>query len=138
MMSASDFSPATLLFRPGALGDTVLTLDAIEQLRRRYPGESIELVGNLDAGRLLARWGRVDRVSACDSAEVTGLFVNPPRVADRWRSARRVMLWLPRGEAIASGFQTVSTARVAWSPPEPQPGEAQHVADHLWASVAPL
>ena len=42
-----------LVIRPGALGDTLLTIDALQALRAQISGADIELVGNAAAGALL-------------------------------------------------------------------------------------
>src|SRR5579885_3261045 len=105
-MHATTEPPDIVLFRPGALGDTLLTVDAILRLRRLFPGDRVELVGNRDGGRLLAHWGLVEQATPFDDLDVLGLFSSPPRLPDRWRRAHRAVFWLRQGGALGDAFAT--------------------------------
>lgn len=125
-----------VVFRPGALGDTLLSIDALAALRRRFPGAELELVGNREAGGLLARGGLVDFVSSFDAPEVTALYLSPPTITDRWRHAALVVLWLRDGAPIAEAFRAAGAALVVCAAPAPA-GPDQHVSDHLVCTLAP-
>jgi heptosyltransferase III len=74
-----------LVLRGGALGDLILTLPALRQIRRAYPDASIELRGVLPQAKL-ATPEFVDRVERVDAAELAPLFVDeklPPSLRDR-------------------------------------------------------
>lgn len=126
-----------VVFRPGALGDTILTVDAFAALRGRFPHASIELVGNAQAGAVLEAAGIVQTVTSFDSLEVTGLYLDPPRVPERWATATAAVLWLPRGNPIPDALRAAGVRQVLVAPP-PAPGAATHAADHLVATLAPL
>ena len=64
-----------LVLRGGALGDLILTLPALRQIRRAYPDARIELRGVLPQAKL-ATPEYVDRVERVDAAELAPLFVN--------------------------------------------------------------
>jgi ADP-heptose:LPS heptosyltransferase len=125
-----------VVFRPGALGDTLLTCDALQVLRYRYPDASIELVGNAPAGALLRDAGLVDLVTSFDSAEVTGLFRAKPILPARWQGVHVAVVWLASPEPIAAALRGAGVREVIAAHPEPAQPEV-HVADHLVASVVP-
>jgi hypothetical protein len=136
-VSSNHPAPDILLLRPGALGDTLLTIDAILALRRRFPGASIELVGNAEGGRLHKHWGLVQSALAFDDSGVTALFSIPPQIPPRWRSAHLAVLWLPHSDSQRSAFEAHGVTALAASP-EPAIGATIHVADHLVATLGDL
>jgi len=127
--------PRIVVFRPGALGDTILSIDALAALRSAFPEAMLELVGNREAGSLLAEAGIVDVVTSFETTAVTDLFRTPARVAPGWRDAERVVLWLKGGEPIAEAFRTAGVLLTLAPYMEPSEG---HMADHLVRSLAPL
>ncbi|MBM2809946.1 MAG: rfaC 1 [Chloroflexi bacterium] len=125
-----------LVFRPGALGDTILTVDALAALRVRFPSSAIELIGNADAASPLLRSGLLDSVCSFDAAAVGALFQSQPRVSGRWEGADVVISWM-HATQVAEAFQTRTAARIVFAPPETD-GPPMHVADHLVQTLAPL
>ncbi|MEA2642472.1 MAG: hypothetical protein QOF51_3866 [Chloroflexota bacterium] len=121
---------SVVVLRPGALGDTLVAVDALAALRRAYPGAAIELVGNRTAGDLLRDAGLVDRVVAFDSAEVSPLFLDPPEVAARWHGAALVVVWLNDPLRIADAFGRAGARLIVAASPFPVERDI-HVADHL-------
>ena len=72
---ASGKQPARILvFRGGALGDLLLTLPALDALRRRFPGAHIELVGYERSAVIALASGLVDRLRSLDSARMAIYF----------------------------------------------------------------
>lgn len=74
-----------LVLRGGALGDLILTLPLLREIRNSYKGASTELWGILPQAKL-ATPSFADRVERLDSAELTPLFGTaqmPPRVRRR-------------------------------------------------------
>ncbi len=130
-MHGTTTEPEIVLFRPGALGDTMLTIDAIAAIRRQFPGTSIELVGNADGGRLLAKWGLVERATRFDSAEITPLFGHPPQISERWLGARCAAFWMRDCDHIAEAFRAATGATAICASPDPDAAAEMHVADHL-------
>jgi ADP-heptose:LPS heptosyltransferase len=126
-----------LVFRPGALGDTILTVDALVALRLRFPDAEIELIGNGQAGAVLVESGIVERATSFDSADVTGLFAVPARVSPRWASADVAVLWLRHAEPIAQRLRVAGIGHVIAADP-PIADSRQHAADQLVTTLAPL
>lgn len=125
-----------IVFRPGALGDTMVSLDAIAALKRLFPDAHVELVGNLGAARLLTAAGLVDRATSFDDVEVGGLFSAPPVIPVRWSGAAAVVLWLPHCNQLADAFRSAGTDFVVCAPPLAAP-RGQHVSDYLLTTVDP-
>ncbi|HEX6513267.1 MAG TPA: glycosyltransferase family 9 protein [Chloroflexota bacterium] len=63
------------MYRPGAIGDTILTLPALDALRRRFPGCRITYAGNTAMLPLLP----VEEALSADDARLLPLFGDPPR-----------------------------------------------------------
>jgi len=110
-----------VVFRPGALGDTIVAADALAAIRGSFPSQCTELVGNASAAALLQASGLVDVVTSFDSLDVAGLFGRTPTVAARWRDAELVVLWLKDAEKIAQAFRNAGTRRVVAANPRPAP-----------------
>lgn len=130
----SDCIPGLILaFRPGALGDTLLTIDTLQALRSTYPEAPIELVGHGEAAALLAEAGVINRATAFDALEVTDLYRAPPRVADRWHGARLVVLWMRDAGPVAAAFTAAEVTNVLTA--DPAAGPDLHQADHLTTTL---
>ena len=137
-----------VVFRPGALGDTIVAADALAAIRAAFSDSIVELVGNAPAAALLHASGLVDIVTPFDALDVSALFEAEPLVADRWRDAELVVLWLHNAESIAAAFRGAGARRVAVAAPRsprlypepPPPGEDRgtpvHISDFLLASLA--
>ena len=63
-----------LVVRPGALGDVLLTLPALEALQRGFPNASIEVMGDLAVLELLLGRSVISAVSAFDRPDLAALF----------------------------------------------------------------
>jgi len=135
--------PDILVFRPGALGDTIVTADALAAIRAHYPEATLELVGNAPAAVLLRDSGLVHVVTPFYAAEVMALFAAEPVVAERWRDAELVVLWLTNCEGIAAAFRRAGArAVVPATPPRPdrgpqgrRGGRPRHISDFLVESL---
>jgi len=63
-----------LVIRPGALGDVLLTLPALEKLQAKFPEAAIEVMGDPTVLRLLLGRSVVSSVSSFDQADLAALF----------------------------------------------------------------
>lgn len=66
--------PRILVLRGGAIGDFVLTLPALQALRRRWPEAHIELIGYPHIAALAQAGGLADAVRSLDSARIARLY----------------------------------------------------------------
>lgn len=71
-----------LVLRGGALGDFIVTLPALAQLRRRWPDARIELAGNATAAALALDRGLINAVHSQHEARWSRLFTAEPLPAD--------------------------------------------------------
>jgi heptosyltransferase-3 len=143
-----------VVFRPGALGDTIVAADAVAAIRARYPESTLELVGNAPAGALLRSTGLVDAVTPFDSLEVSRLFGRTPSVIPRWQGAELVVRWLIEAEPIANAFRAAGakavvdgapllgalahSSRADRASPASSPGsKVTHISDFLVATLRP-
>ena len=94
-----------LLYRPGGLGDLLVTLPAIRLAREASPGRRALLAASPAPGRLLARAGAADDVLSCDDPRLRPLF-------DEGAS----------GEAGFGSLPAAPSAFWAWFTKEPPPG----------------
>jgi heptosyltransferase-3 len=67
--------PRFLILRGGAIGDFMMTLPALEALRRRWPACHIEVLGYPHIASLARAGGLADAVQSLDKASVALLFV---------------------------------------------------------------
>ena len=139
-----------VVLRPGALGDTIVSVDAVAALRNRFPRSIIELVGNGAAASLLLEAALIDEATSFDSPDVSALYGSTPEIVDRWRNAKLVVLWLNDADRIAGAFREAGAAMVVVALPHPPRtfgaspasprgrGEttARHVSDYLVETLA--
>ncbi len=58
----------SVVYRPGALGDVIVTLPLLDELRKRFPSDPITLIASPDAGALACASGHADRLLSVDAA----------------------------------------------------------------------
>lgn len=78
--------PRILVLRGGAIGDFVLTLPALQALRRRWPDAHIELVGYPHIVRLAEAGGLVQRIHSLDRAGIARFFALYPQLEESLQS----------------------------------------------------
>lgn len=137
-----------LLLRPGAIGDTLLTVPALVALRRQFPDAAIHVVGNAVAAPLIAgqrdSHGRplVDRWTPFDDPAVTGLFVDggPTHLAERtFGRVGMAVDWCADPEGLlGANLGRLGAGRVVVAPSRPSSDLGIHVADHLLATLGPF
>jgi heptosyltransferase-3 len=126
-----------LVLRPGAIGDTLLTLPALLALRRRFPDMLIEVAGNATALPLAEAAGVVDRWLSFDDARVTRLFVPaPPPPTDAFLGLSAAVAWCADPDGmLAAGLQARGARPVIVAPSRPPASTPMHVAAYLLESL---
>lgn len=131
-----------LLYRSGALGDTLLALPALDALRRRFPGSRVVLAARPAYGAPLLDAGRADALLDAEAPPFHLLYQEPSPgdgldrllqpfgasaffTRDAGGEAARRLAALPRGTHLAA-------------PPFPPEGEEVHVAEWMARALAPL
>lgn len=104
-----DPAPARIVvFRGGALGDTLITLPALSALRTAYPQATVCLVGNPTAATLIREAGWIDEVRSQSDARWSPLFSPGPLPADlqQWLAAADLVVnyWPDPDGRVASHF----------------------------------
>jgi heptosyltransferase-2 len=128
-----------LVLHPGALGDIILSLPALEALRQSCRDPKITLAGNLDYLPLSA-WGYADHVLSLSAVPIHRLYggnAPPPGEADWWRSFARVISWTgsedPEFAAAAAALHPAFKIG-RW---RPRVSEARHAARLFVDSLQP-
>jgi len=73
------------VLRGGAIGDFIVTLPALNALRRRWPDAHVEIVGYPRIAGLAEAAGIADRVVSLDSADVARFFSLCPELSEEQR-----------------------------------------------------
>jgi heptosyltransferase-3 len=129
-----------LVLRPGAIGDTLVTLPALLALRRRFPEASIEAIGNATALPVAQASGLIDRWLPFDDGRVTRLFMPAePPPDDHFLGTDVAVAWGRDADGtLARALASRGASPVIVAPSRPDPNQPEHVARHLLRSLAPL
>ena len=132
--------PRLLVLRPGAIGDTILTLPALSALRRSFPDAALIVAGNPAALPLVEAADLLDAWVSFDDARVTRLFVpGPPQPSDPFTNVTTAVAWCADPDGVLrSGLQARGAQQVVIAPSRPRGPESIHVACHLLRTVADL
>ncbi|HZC06006.1 MAG TPA: glycosyltransferase family 9 protein, partial [Ktedonobacterales bacterium] len=135
--------------RPGALGDTLLTLPALAALRRWAPEARLTFIARADTLPLAQASGLTDCAWSWDSPDWSVIFASEPMtVTEAAQSALGdadvVIVWASDPDAmIARRLASLGAKRVIVAPALPpedatSAGERAHIAVWLIGALAPL
>jgi ADP-heptose:LPS heptosyltransferase len=132
-----------VVYRPGALGDTLLTFPTLGALRKRWPDAHITLICRADVHALALASGLADRVYSHELAVWTCLFQDDQAPADAaqevFGAADLALAWAPDADgAAARRLRALGAREVVVAAPPPQAGSRQHVARQLFGALTPL
>ncbi len=119
-----------VLLHPGALGDVILSLPAIAQLRKRFPSASLTIAGNVDYLAPIIS-GYAERAISLSSLPLHRLYAHGSLSSEEvlfWKSFDRIVSWTGADdpEFVKNIKEIHGDACVAsW---KPQPGETRHVS----------
>jgi hypothetical protein len=122
----------TLVIHPGALGDVLQAVPAIEALGRL--GHRLTFAGQPRLGELLQGSGLVLAATSFDSFGLDALFADvpvPDRLASRLRHFRRVVSWFGSREPGYAGRLGALVPEVIVAPPVPDDESPLTVWEHL-------
>jgi len=128
------------MLRGGAIGDFVMTLPALELLRRRWPAAFIELVGYPHITPLARAGGLVDRVASLDDADVARFFSLRPSIpeprAAYVRSFDLIITYLyDPDQTVKRNMLAIGARQVIYGSPIVKEG---HAAGHLMKPLEDL
>jgi ADP-heptose:LPS heptosyltransferase len=129
-----------LLYRPGAIGDTLLLWPALAALRRAQPANPLWLIGHPALAELFRTERLVDRYLSRDSAAADALFaptVEPAR--QRLGPLAAAVVWTtdPAG-LLRRNLEVLGADPVILAPSRPPHGAGRHVAEHLFGTLGQL
>lgn len=126
-------------YRPGAIGDTILTAPALAWLRGRYPEAAVTLVARPDLHEILRASGLADAVLSPDDARFAAYFApaaSAPVFSERFGFAPdRAYLWMNRAEDFVASLTRAGAARVAVAPARPGAAELRSAAEVFCAFI---
>jgi ADP-heptose:LPS heptosyltransferase len=132
-----------VVFRPGALGDTLLALPALAALRRAFAGCWLCAIGNAPALALAREAGLIDEALPFDDLRWADLFsaagMRSAEARQTLAGARLAVLWLRDSDGLAArNLRALGIPQVVSAPGRPPEGARIHAADYLLGTLAPL
>jgi ADP-heptose:LPS heptosyltransferase len=132
-----------VVYRPGALGDTLLTFPTLAALRSHRPDAHVTLICRADVHALALASGLIDRAYSHELAAWAWLFGSAQAPTDlaceTFGGADLALVWAPDSENnIASRLRALGAHETLVAAPPPQIGPHQHIALQLLGVLAPL
>jgi heptosyltransferase-3 len=129
-----------LIIRPGAIGDTLLTLPVIQALRARYEQPYVTLVGNAAVLPLAHTTNIVDETSDYEASQWGELFSNrgiiSPSLQAQLRSVDLAVCWLHDSEGIvAANLHRAGIRQVIIAPGRPTSDQRIHITTYLAQTI---
>ncbi len=129
-----------LIIRPGAIGDTLLTLPVIEALRARYQVAHITLVGNVAVLPLALAAGIVEAVSDYGQLQWSELFspigIHTPAMLSLLQQTDLVICWLRDSDGVVRhNLQQAGAKHFIIAAGRPGEGQHIHIIRYLMETV---
>ena len=121
----------TLIIRPGAIGDSLLTFPIMQRLREQAPAPQVTLVGNAAVLPLAQAFGLAEEVENYDAPLWSELFsiqgIQTPALRSLLRQTQRAICWLSDSDGIVKqNLLSAGVESVIVTPSQP-PREKQHL-----------
>lgn len=124
-MHTSPETETVLIVRPGALGDTILSLPLVASIRSEHPDARITFLGNPSYQDLLPRY--ID-FQSIDSPKWLWLFTPPADVGPK-RAFAHAHVILNRADDVSRNLRSTGTQSVLTASSAPPQGK--HAVEHL-------
>jgi hypothetical protein len=129
-----------LIIRPGAIGDTLLTLPVLQTLRARYTHPHLTLVGNAAVLPLACATGIVDDTSDYQAPQWSELFsskgITTPSLQAQLQQVELAICWLHDSDGtVASNLRRAGIPQVITAPSRPAPNERIHIMTYLAQTI---
>ena len=134
------YSLRILVIRPGAIGDTLLTLPIIQALRKRFNAEHITLIGNATVLPLASASGIVEATSNYESLQWSELFsttgIQNPTSIDMLQQIDLAICWMRDSEdVVRHNLQAMGVQRLLIAPGRPPDESHVHMTHYLAETV---
>jgi ADP-heptose:LPS heptosyltransferase len=125
-----------LIVRPGAIGDTLLTLPVIQALKACYEQPSVTLVGNVAVLPLASVTGIVDHTSNYELPQWSELFsrrgITNPLLQAQLQAVDLAICWLRDSDGIvANNLRGAGVREIITAPGRPAPEQRIHIMAYL-------
>ncbi len=132
-----------VVFRPGALGDTLLTFPALAALRSAFPGARLAVIGNAPALALARDAGLADAIFEYDLPWWAEVFsedgIRSPQAREVLAGARLVVLWMGRDvEQVTRNLRALGAQAIVSAPGRPPADGQRHAAEYLLDTLLPV
>lgn len=129
-----------LLYRPGAIGDTLLLWPSLLALRGVCPEIPLWLVGHPAVAELFLANRLVDRYLSRDSPAADALFAPSGRLSqERLGPLSAAIAWTADPEGLLrTNLTALGADPCILAPSRPPESAGRHVAQHLYDSLAPF
>jgi ADP-heptose:LPS heptosyltransferase len=129
-----------LVYRPGALGDSLLLGPSLAALRGARPERPVRVICHPTAGPILLAAGLAEGFMERDDPRVDTLFAPPPVAARRaFGELQAAVAYVTAAPAALRGnLAALSAGRCVVAPSQPPPDAQTHVAQHLLDCLATL
>ncbi|HEY7348048.1 MAG TPA: glycosyltransferase family 9 protein [Ktedonobacterales bacterium] len=132
-----------IVFRPGALGDTLLAFPALAALRRAFPGARLHAIGSAPALALARDAGLADEVGAFDDLCWAELFaedgIRSAEARQILDGAQLAVLWLRNSVGLAArNLRALGISSLVSAPGRPPEGARVHAAEYLLETLMPI
>lgn len=134
----------TLIIRPGAIGDTLLTLPVLHYLRTQLGATPITFIGNMATLPLLHALGVVEAYENYEDLRWSKLFLPPQRQRDpRFLASLHdftlAIGWLHDNQGtIQQNLLAAGIEQIRIAPGRPAPGKQIHIVDYLAQSLGTI
>jgi len=139
-MKQESNKPVVLIIHPGTLGDVMLSLTAIESIRRRFHDYELILLVRGEIGQILLVYDVVDRVLNIDETMLADLFSKNLQLgtdnADVLTRCRQAVVWAndPDGRLFVN-LQSLGVENISIISPHDDSLHASHQSDRYCESV---
>lgn len=139
-------SPIVLIVHPGTLGDVLLSVEALREMRKTFPSHHVVWVGQSEVGAFLLECGEVHEVIGIEGPLLSQLFTGPPKMDDHVKAmlqrCTHCVCWMTDHDEMISN--TLQSFGIRYAIQSPQSSERMNVhqeerfleALHPWGIMA--
>ncbi len=139
-MNQESNKPIVLIIHPGTLGDVMLSLTAIDGIRRRFLDHELIVVVHGEIGKILLEYDVVDRVLNIDETMLAELFSTNPQFgidnADVLTRCRHAVVWVNDLDGcLFANLKSLGVNNISIISPHDDSLHASHQSDRYCESV---